>query len=107
GDLTIIGTHTLRFPYLRDQLTQLVELGSMMRKLIGPRMVVGDFNAVSSSRMLAIFEQNSGLRRLDRWLPTWPARFQLPQLGIDHIFASDEVKTMEDVRIGNNAGSDH
>jgi endonuclease/exonuclease/phosphatase (EEP) superfamily protein YafD len=107
GNLTIIGTHTLRFPYLRDQLAQVTELGSLSRKLVGPRIVMGDFNAVPSSRMLAIFERNSGLRRLDRWLPTWPARFQLPQLAIDHIFASDDVKTVEDVRIGNNAGSDH
>jgi endonuclease/exonuclease/phosphatase (EEP) superfamily protein YafD len=32
---------------------------------------------------------------------------QLPQLAIDHIFASDEVKSVEDARIGGNAGSDH
>ncbi|MGE0007756.1 MAG: endonuclease/exonuclease/phosphatase family protein [Parvibaculaceae bacterium] len=107
GGLTVIGTHTIRFPYLRAQLTQLGELGDLVRKLSGPRIVAGDFNATPSSRMLAIFQGRSLLRRLDGFLPTWPARWQLPQLAIDHIFASEEVKSVEDVRIAGNAGSDH
>ena len=105
--LTIIGAHATHFPFLRAQLTQLAQLADLVRKLPGPRVVMGDFNATPSSRMLASFEQRSGLRRLDGWLPTWPARLQVPQLAIDHIFASEEVKSVEQVRIGNNAGSDH
>lgn len=105
--LTIIGAHTIRFPFLRAQLTQLGELGDLVRRLDGPRIVMGDFNATPSSRLLATFEERSGLRRLDGWLPSWPARLQVPQLAIDHIFASPEVKTVEPVRIGGNAGSDH
>lgn len=107
GDLTVIGTHTIRFPYLRAQLTQLGELGDLVRKLSGPRIVAGDFNATPTSRMLNVFEGRSLLRRLDGFLPTWPARWQLPQLAIDHIFASEEVKSLDKVRIGGNAGSDH
>jgi endonuclease/exonuclease/phosphatase (EEP) superfamily protein YafD len=107
GELTIIGTHTIRFPYLREQRTQLGELGDMVRKLSGPRIVAGDFNATPTSRMLSVFQGRSLLRRLDAFLPTWPARLQLPQLDIDHIFASEEVKSLEKVRIGGNAGSDH
>lgn len=105
--LTIIGTHTIRFPYLRAQLTQLGHLGDLVRRLSGPRIVMGDFNATPSSRLLTTFEERSGLRRLDGWLPTWPARLQIPQLAINHIFASEEVKSVEQVRIGRNAGSDH
>ena len=105
--LTVIGAHTIRFPYLRAQLTQLGQLGDLVRRLPGPRIVMGDFNATPSSRMLTSFEQRSGLRRLDGWLPSWPARLQIPQLAIDHIFASEEVKSVEPVRIGGNAGSDH
>jgi endonuclease/exonuclease/phosphatase (EEP) superfamily protein YafD len=107
GDLTVIGTHTIRFPYLRAQLKQLGELGDLVRKLSGPRIVAGDFNATPSSRMLSVFETRSLLRRLDGFLPTWPARWQLPQLAIDHVYASEEVKSLEKVRIGGNAGSDH
>jgi endonuclease/exonuclease/phosphatase (EEP) superfamily protein YafD len=107
GGLTVIGTHTIRFPYLRAQLTQLGELADLTRKLTGPRIVAGDFNATPTSRMLSVFEGRSLLRRLDTFLPTWPARFQLPQLAIDHIFASSEVKSLEPVRIAGNAGSDH
>jgi endonuclease/exonuclease/phosphatase (EEP) superfamily protein YafD len=107
GDLTVIGTHTIRFPYLRAQLTQLGELGDLVRKLSGPRIVAGDFNATPTSRTLSVFEGRSLLRRLDDFLPTWPARWQLPQLAIDHIFASEDVKSLEKVRIGGNAGSDH
>lgn len=107
GGLTVIGTHTIRFPYMRAQLTQLSALADIIRKLEGPRIVLGDFNATPSSRLLGTFEQRSNLRRLDGWLPTWPANFQIPQLAIDHIFASQEVKSVEKVRIGNGAGSDH
>jgi endonuclease/exonuclease/phosphatase (EEP) superfamily protein YafD len=107
GALTVIGTHTTRYPNLRAQLTQLGVLGDMVRKLSGPRIVAGDFNATPTSRMLSVFQSRSQLRRLDDFLPTWPARLQLPQLAIDHIFASDEVKSLEKVRIGGNAGSDH
>lgn len=107
GGLTVIGTHTIRFPYMRAQFAQLTELADMIRKLDGPRIVLGDFNATPTSRLLGTFEQRSSLRRLDGWLPTWPANFQIPQLGIDHIFASPEVKSLERVRIGSGAGSDH
>jgi endonuclease/exonuclease/phosphatase (EEP) superfamily protein YafD len=107
GGLTVIGTHAIHFPYLRAQLTQLGQLADLVRRLPGPRVVMGDFNATPSSRMLTSFEQRSGLRRLDGWLPTWPARLQIPQLAIDHVFASEEVKSLEQVRIGDNAGSDH
>jgi endonuclease/exonuclease/phosphatase (EEP) superfamily protein YafD len=107
GGLTVIGTHTIRFPYLKAQFTQLGKLGDLVRKLSGARIVAGDFNATPSSRMLSTFEGRSLLRRLDNFLPTWPARSQLPQLAIDHVFVSDEVKSLEKVRIGGNAGSDH
>lgn len=107
GGLTVIGTHTIRFPYMRAQQTQLGELGDLVRKLSGPRIVAGDFNATPTSRMLSVFANRSQLRRLDTFLPTWPARLRLPQLAIDHIFASEEVKSLEDVRIAGNAGSDH
>jgi len=107
GDLTVIGTHAIHFPFLKAQLTQLGQLADLVRRLPGPRVVMGDFNATPSSRMLLSFEQRSGLRRLDGWLPTWPARLQIPQLAIDHVFASEEVKSLEQVRIGDNAGSDH
>jgi endonuclease/exonuclease/phosphatase (EEP) superfamily protein YafD len=107
GGLTVIGTHTVHFPYFKAQLTQLGVLGDMVRKMSGPRIVAGDFNATPTSRMLSVFEGRSLLRRLDEFLPTWPARLQLPQLAIDHIFASEDVKSLEKVRIGGNAGSDH
>jgi endonuclease/exonuclease/phosphatase (EEP) superfamily protein YafD len=107
GDLTVIGTHAIHFPFLKAQLTQLGQLADLVRRLPGPRVVMGDFNATPSSRMLLSFEQRSGLRRLDGWLPSWPARLQIPQLAIDHVFASEEVKSLEQVRIGDNAGSDH
>ena len=107
GGLNFIGIHSGRFPYLRAQLTQLGELGDLVRKLSGPRIVAGDFNATPSSRMLSVFQARSVMRRIDEFLPTWPARWQLPQLAIDHIFVSEEVKSLEVARIGGNAGSDH
>jgi endonuclease/exonuclease/phosphatase (EEP) superfamily protein YafD len=43
GGLTVIGTHTIRFPYMRAQLTQLNELADLIRKLEGPPRRDGRF----------------------------------------------------------------
>lgn len=106
GNLTVIGAHTIRFPHMRGQLRQLAELASFAGKFAGPRAVMGDFNATPFSRLLASFKSLSGLARMTD-LPTWPARTQLPQLAIDHIFLSQTVRPLGPARIGSNAGSDH
>ncbi|MGE3829691.1 MAG: endonuclease/exonuclease/phosphatase family protein [Parvibaculaceae bacterium] len=107
GGLTVIGTHLIRFPHQRSQLIQMSELGSFASKFMGPRIVAGDFNATPFSRLLATFENAGKLRRLTWWTPSWPARFALAQLAIDHIYASDQVQVLREPRIGGNAGSDH
>jgi len=40
-------------------------------------------------------------------LPSWPALIQMPQMAIDHIFVSPDIRATQSEKIGNAAGSDH
>jgi endonuclease/exonuclease/phosphatase (EEP) superfamily protein YafD len=106
GGFTIIGTHTIRFPHSQAQFRQIKALADLVDTLTGPRLVMGDFNATPFSRMTATLASQTGLARLTV-LPSWPAQARLPQMAIDHIFASSGIRVLEHERIGEPAGSDH
>ena len=104
--VTVYGVHTTRFPHSRAQLTQVRELVKLLEISPGHEIVVGDFNATPFSRITKIIEEGAGLMRLTE-LPTWPAQYQLPQLAIDHAFASQRYRVIANQQIGNAVGSDH
>ncbi len=107
GGLTVFGVHTIRPPYFRSQLKQMVAMAEVIAKTRGARLAAGDFNATPASFMLATFAADSGLKRLT-WLPSWPARFgPFPQIAIDHLFVSPEIRALTRPVIGEHAGSDH
>ena len=98
--------HTIRFPHSRAQFRQVTALASLVEKLPGHKLVMGDFNATPFSRILAVIEDGANLRRVT-FLPSWPATAGLPQIAIDHIFLSPGLRLLEAARIGEAAGSDH
>ncbi len=106
GGLTIMGVHTLRFPHSRAQFRQIKALSDFIDTLPGSKLVLGDFNATPFSRIITTLANQTGLKRLT-WLPSWPSQAQLPQMAIDHIFASPSIRILESERIGEPAGSDH
>ncbi|MGQ0485105.1 MAG: endonuclease/exonuclease/phosphatase family protein [Hyphomicrobiales bacterium] len=106
GGLTAIATHTIRFPHSRVQFRQVVELSKFVETIPGRKLVMGDFNATPYSRIVNTFAGRTGMRRLTV-LPSWPSLIQLPQMAIDHIFVSPDIRATESQRIGNAAGSDH
>ncbi len=106
GGLTVFGVHTTRFPYSRAQYRQIKAMAGVLEKVVGPHVIVGDFNATPFSRVTQTLAHENGLVRLTT-LPTWPARLGLPQVAIDHIFISPGIRQLESESIGNNAGSDH
>lgn len=106
GGLTIFGIHTTRFPHPRAQFTQIKAMAAKLETVVGPHIVVGDMNATPFSRITQTLATAANLTRLTN-LPTWPARLGLPQVAIDHIFASPGIRALTSESIGNNAGSDH
>ncbi|MBI2718953.1 MAG: endonuclease/exonuclease/phosphatase family protein [Rhizobiales bacterium] len=104
--LTVVGVHTIRFPHWRSQFQQAQALTRMIETIPGRKLVMGDFNATPFSRIAKTVSSETGLVRLT-WLPSWPSRLELPQVAIDHIFASPGIRVLEDERIGEAAGSDH
>ncbi len=106
GGLSIYGVHTTRFPHSRAQFTQIKALASELSAITGPIVIMGDFNATPYSRVTQTFAMQGNFQRLTN-LPTWPARFALPQFSIDHIFVGSGVRQLESQNIGNSAGSDH
>ncbi len=109
GDMagvTIVGVHTTRFPFSRAQLTQVRELVKKLETYTGEMVVMGDFNATPFSRITTTLEQGANLKQLTE-LPTWPSYAQLPQLAIDHVFASKAFRVVGNEQIGHSVGSDH
>lgn len=106
GNLTVIAVHTIRFPHSRAQFRQVRALGPMVERLPGLKLLMGDFNATPFSRIIGTVESLSGLKRLSG-LPTWPSQIKLPQIAIDHIFASPDIRLLAGTALGQPAGSDH
>ena len=106
--LTVIGTHIqepLRSPRLH--LFQLAQLAWATRNLHGEMLVAGDINTTPWSNAYRDFTEQSGLHPMGRFLPTFPAGSAgLPQLAMDHIFASGAV-TFDEVWLGPDVASDH
>ena len=107
GNLTIVGTHTIRAPRVRAQWNQITAFARYVAAIPAPRLVVGDFNATPYSRMSAEMVQVTGLKQRSI-LPSWPANgWYLPQVAIDHMFAERSLLFPDGVIVGTNAGSDH
>jgi endonuclease/exonuclease/phosphatase (EEP) superfamily protein YafD len=106
GNLVVYGVHTTRFPHSRAQLAQVTALATRLEQETFPLLVMGDFNATPFSRVTRVFPDRLNLVRHTS-LPTWPAKLGLPQLAIDQIFTSPQIRPLTAERIGNAAGSDH
>lgn len=104
--ITVYGIHTTHFPDTVGQLSQISGLVKRLEAETGPLIVMGDFNATPYSRVARTLAKGADLVRLTN-LPTWPSSFGIPQLAIDHIFASPDIRVLARQQIGNNAGSDH
>ena len=104
--LTVMGVHTIRFPHSRAQFRQVVALADLIETTPGLKLVTGDFNATPFSRITTTITSRTGLVRLTN-LPSWPSNLHLPQVAIDHIFASPSIVQTKAERIGEPAGSDH
>ena len=107
GNLTLLGTHTLRAPRVRAQWNQINAIAQHISTISHPRFVFGDFNASPYSHMVWQFAGITGMTRRSV-LPTWPATWPgLPQVAIDHMFADDKLRFPDGVLAGRYAGSDH
>ena len=106
GGLTVLGVHTIRFPYSRAQYRQVTALVRLIEVIPGRKLVMGDFNATPFSRIIQTVAGNANLHRLS-WLPSWPANLGLPQVAIDHIFVSPGIRQTQSQQIGEPSGSDH
>lgn len=108
SSVTVIGAHALS----PDQGThanyvELDHLAMRVRQLRGPIVLAGDLNTTIWANVFDHFRRTSGLNHMGHLIPTWPSRpLPLPQIGIDHIFASPDLELSE-VAAGHAAGSDH
>jgi endonuclease/exonuclease/phosphatase family metal-dependent hydrolase len=72
-----------------------------------PLIVAGDFNAATGSFGLNRFATQSGLRRIEGFVPTYPANMAMPAfVGIDHVF-TDARWASQGCHRTKAGGSDH
>jgi endonuclease/exonuclease/phosphatase (EEP) superfamily protein YafD len=89
-----------------DQLAGVVEWVQGQRE---PVVVAGDLNATPWTHSFALLTNDAELVDSNRGRGlggTWPARFGIFKIPIDHVLHSDEL-TLVDKRRGPSAGSDH
>jgi endonuclease/exonuclease/phosphatase (EEP) superfamily protein YafD len=110
--LQLVATHPM-IPLGRrnfdDRNQQLVSVANLVRRMSGPRVLVGDLNTSLWDVNYKYLEARTGLRNARRGfgiLPTWPTFFPPAMIPIDHILVSHEVG-VTDVRTGPRIGSDH
>jgi len=86
---------------------QLSNLAGAVSGFVGKVVVVGSFSATPWTSAFSSFEQASGLVHMGRFLPSYPSgNGGLPQLAIDHMFASPGIR-FEEAWLGPDVGSDH
>ncbi len=106
--LTVLGTQltdALRWPRLHR--LQMADLAKVARGLDGQVLIAGDFNATPWAATYEDFVAATRLIPMGRFLPSYPAGGKgLPQLAIDHMFASNEI-TFQQVWLGPDVRSNH
>ena len=106
--LTVIGVHVMgpeRSPWRHAR--EMADLAELIHRLPGQVVAAGDFNATPWSNSFSRFKDVSGLAHMGRFLPTYPSgSSRLPQLAIDHMFASPALH-FDEVWLGEDMGSDH
>lgn len=114
ANMTVADVH-LKWPYFSNQKADLEEIYRRLPKTRGPLLIAGDFNAAPWSWALSSFMAAKRLWPAGPFRPTWPdQKFSrdvfcglcIPQLPIDHIIVSDDVRVLNS-RTGPNVGSDH
>jgi len=107
GALRVINVHMPRPSDVRSR-TFIGDLAKVSRTAQDrPLIVGGDFNAATGSFGLERFARDSGLRRLEGFVPTYPANRPVPAfIGIDHVFADARWRSLGCHRT-EAGGSDH
>ncbi|NNE54669.1 MAG: endonuclease/exonuclease/phosphatase family protein, partial [Flavobacteriales bacterium] len=96
-------------PTSEERDGDLLCIAKALRKIDGPRVVVGDFNNVAWGRSSVLFRKTSELidARIGRgFISTFHARFLLLRVPIDLFFHSEDV-IVADLKAMPNIGSDH
>ncbi|MGI9406802.1 MAG: endonuclease/exonuclease/phosphatase family protein [Hyphomicrobiaceae bacterium] len=107
--LTLFGVHLMRpIDSYYGNFNEVNLVAENVRQVPrGPVIVAGDFNLTGWSANWSMFRRRSGLKHMGRFLPSWPTGPRgVPQLAIDHVFASREIN-FERVVLGPSVGSDH
>ena len=106
--VTVVGAHALSPNHgPRANYVELNHLAQRVRQYRGPVLLAGDLNTTIWANVFDNFRRKSGLKHMGHLIPTWPTKpLPLPQLGIDHIFASPDLE-LYGVAVGRPAGSDH
>ena len=109
-EVKLVGAHMARPFYPAQQKSDIDTLTAFVRSQTGPIIVAGDLNMTPWTQKLHKFTAETGMRRFNTLVPTWPARWKdlplLPLLPIDHVFVSPHLAKI-DVRIGPRLESDH
>ncbi|RZJ03429.1 MAG: endonuclease [Brevundimonas sp.] len=110
GPIHLAGTHLTRpWPFQESwgQISQTMALEARLDKLTGAKVLVGDFNSVSSARIGRQIRTEIGLHPAPGFPGTWPsAAPAVLGVNIDQVYASPDLAFVSRALARDN-GSDH
>lgn len=110
GPVQLAGVHLTRpWPFEESwgQISQTMALEARLENRPGSRIVVGDFNSVSSARIGRQVRTDLGLHPAPGFPGTWPADLPaIAGINIDQAYVSDDLAFVSR-KLGRDNGSDH
>ena len=111
-NFTVFSTHTsppINKTLYANRNRQLVNLGKIVSKNNGEKLIIADLNISMWSSYLKEFLEECNLkngRRGHGFKPTYPSQGKMPRVTIDHVLVSEGI-TIEKITTSDSAGSDH
>lgn len=106
-ELTLLVAHMLKPWFAGSVEEDYAELRAMLKKIYGPVVLVGDFNAAPWSRPLRQLSDATGLHSV-RWpSATWPVPAGALGVPIDNFFVRGGARLTSEQAFGDDLGSNH
>lgn len=105
--VTVVAMHLTK-PYYDDaSQEELWQIGKVLKKLSGPLMLMGDFNAAAWSDQIARFAKSNQLTPPPTYPATWPVELGPLAIPIDNMFTRDGALITEIAATPEAFGSNH
>lgn len=107
GPLNIVATHQSKPWYGAVHRVEARWLRDVLASMTGPTVMVGDFNAPPWGQVMTDLAEDSGMRMVPKFRPTWPIGLGPLGIPIDHVLVRDGARLTYLNGLAADLGSNH